>query len=402
VKVGVSVLMAGALALTGCGQRGGGGDEPGGGGGEDKKIAKIGVISPLSGRLAALGLGIQNSVDLAIKQANENNEIPGWELVLDAKDDEAKSDVGLNAATALSSDPEVIGVVGTLNSNVAQGVQPILNSKNIAMVSPANTNPSLTRGEKYEESPSRLYPNYFRTCATDDIQGPFAAKYLYNTAKFTKVATVNDKKTYGLGLVNAFTAAYTELGGEIVAKETINPEDKDYSAVISKIKATNPQAVYYGGEYPEAGPLSQQMKAAGLNVPLMGGDGIFDPAFIEQAGSESDGDLATSVGAPAEELPSAKSFIEAYEAAGYKDPFAAYGPYAYDAARTIIEALKVSLKDAEDAESARQATIDAIGKVNFEGATGKVAFDEYGDNTTKVLTVYKVTGQKWEAVETGS
>ncbi|MFC7624034.1 branched-chain amino acid ABC transporter substrate-binding protein [Microlunatus sp. GCM10028923] len=401
-KVGVATLVAAALALTGCGQRGGDGNTGGGGGTEEKKIAKIGVISPMSGGLSALGLGIQNSVDLAIKQANANNEIPGWTLEIEVKDDEAKSDVGLNAATSLASDPEVVGVVGTLNTSVAQGVQPVLNGKKIAMVSPANTGPALTRGEDYANSPKRLYPNYFRTCATDDVQGPFAAKYLFNTAKFTKVATVNDKKAYGAGLVKTFSDAFTELGGQVTAAETINPDDKDYSAVITKIKATNPQALYYGGEYPQAGPLSQQMKAAGLNIPLMGGDGIFDPDFIKQAGSKSDGDLATSVGAPVEKLPTSKTFVADYEAAGYSDPYAAYGPYAYDAARAIIEGLKVSLKDAESAEAARQATIDAIGKVSFDGATGKVAFDEYGDATTKILTVYKVTDQKWAAVETGS
>lgn len=401
--VGVAALITAALVLTGCGQRGGdgGGNEPGGGG-EEKKVAKIGVVAPLSGGLSALGLGIKNSVDLAIRQANESNEIPGWTLELDAKDDEAKNDVGQTAATSLAADPEIVGVVGTLNSDVAQAVAPILSAQKIAMVSPANTNPSLTRGEDYADNPSRLYPTYFRTCATDDIQGPFAAKYLFETSKFTKVATVNDKRTYGAGLVKTFTEAFTELGGQVVAAETVSPDEKDFSAVISKIKATNPEALYYGGQYPEAGPLSQQMKQAGLNIPLMGGDGIFDPAFIQQAGAESDGDLATSVGAPAEQLPSAKTFIDAYSAAGFSEPYAAYGPYAYDAARSIIEGLKVSLANAEDAESARQATVDAIGKASFKGASGDVAFDEYGDATTKVLTVYEVKEQKWVGVKTGS
>ena len=122
-----------------------------------------------------------------------------------------------------------------------------------------------------------------------------------------------------------------------MAAETINPDDKNFSAVISKVKAAKPDAVYYGGEYPQAGPLSQQMKAAGLDVPLMGGDGIFDPAYIELAGKTSDGDLATSVGAPTESLDSAKEFVAAYEAGGYKEPYAAYGAQSYDAANAIID-----------------------------------------------------------------
>lgn len=397
VAVGATLLAA-TMAFSACGSRA---EEGGGTTGESSnKVAKIGVIAPLSGDLSALGLGIRNSVDLAIKQANESNAIPGWTLELAAEDDEAKPDVGKNAATKLAGDDEVVAVVGTLNSSVAQSVQPVLAAANIAMVSPANTNPSLTRGPDLE-NPKRTYANYFRTCATDDVQGPFAAKYLVENG-IKKVATIHDKKAYGQGLVTAFTKAFKDAGGEIVSAETINPEDKDFSAVINKTKGASPQAVYYGGEYPQAGPMSQQMKAAGLNVPLMGGDGIFDPAFIELAGSTSDGDLATSVGAPTETLESAKAFVEAYNAAGFKEPYAAYGAYAYDATNAIINGLKVSLKDAADAKSARQATIDAIGAVSFEGATGPVAFTEFGDTKSQVLTVYKVTDGKWAADKTGS
>jgi branched-chain amino acid transport system substrate-binding protein len=396
IAVGAS-LLATTLAFSACGSRA----EEGGTTGETtNKVAKIGVIAPLSGDLSALGLGIRNSVDLAIRQANESNAIPGWTLELAAEDDEAKPDVGKNAATKLAGDDEVIGVVGTLNSSVAQSVQPVLAAANIAMVSPANTNPTLTKGPDLA-NPTRTYPNYFRTCTTDAVQGPFAAKYLFDSG-VKKVATIHDKKAYGQGLVTAFTEAYKQAGGEVVSAETINPDDKDFSAVINKAKGADPEVVYYGGEYPQAGPLSQQMKAAGLNVPLMGGDGIYDPAFIELAGSTSDGDLATSVGAPAESLPSAAEYIKAYEAAGFKEPFAAYGAQSYDAANAIINGLKVSLKDAADAKSARQATVDAIGGVSFDGATGPVAFDEFGDATTKVLTVYKVSGGKWVADKTGS
>ena len=170
--------------------------------------------------------------------------------------------------------------------------------------------------------------------------------------------------------------------------------------MISSIKPSGPQAIYYGGEYPQAGPLSQQMKAAGLNVPLMGGDGIYDPKYITLAGKTSDNDLATSVGAPVDALDSAKKFVADYNAQGYKDPYAAYGGYSFDAANSIINALKTSLKDARDVESARQATVDAMSKVSFDGVTGKVAFDQYGDTTSKVLTVYKVAGGKWATVET--
>jgi branched-chain amino acid transport system substrate-binding protein len=397
VRVGASLIVA-SLALTACGSRSG--DDSGGDSGGSTKTAKIGVIAPLSGDLSALGLGIQHSVELAVKQANDSNAIPGWKLEVVPKDDEAKPDPGKNAATALAGDADVIGVVGTLNTSVSQQVQPVLAPKNIVQVSPANTGPGLTQGANWQTDPKRPYPTYFRTCTTDAVQGPFAARYLYETAKITKVATIHDKKAYGQGLVGTFTDEFKKLGGQVVAAQTINPDDSNYQAVISAIKPSAPQAVYYGGEYPQAGPLSQQMKAAGLNVPLMGGDGIYDPKYITLAGKTSTNDLATSVGAPVDALESAKKFVADYNAAGYKDPYAAYGGYSYDAANAIINALKTSLKDAKDVESARQATVDALGKVSFDGVTGKVAFDQYGDTTSKVLTVYKVDGGKWATVVT--
>ena len=391
--VGVALAVA-SLAFAGCGTR----TDTGTGGGSGGKVATIGVIAPLSGDLSALGLGIKNSVDLAIQQANKNGTIPGWTLKLDAEDDQATPDVGKNAATKLASDDTVVGVVGTLNSSVAQSVIPVLNSANIVQVSPANTNPTLTQGTD-PANPARPYANYFRTCTTDSVQGPFAAQYLLG-AGIKNVATIHDKKAYGQGLVEAFTKAFKAGGGTIADAETINPDDKDFSAVITKVKATNPNAVYYGGEYPQAGPLSKQMASAGLNVPVMGGDGIYDPNFIKLGGRNAD--LATSVGAPVDTLDSAKAFVAAYKAAGYSDPYAAYGAYAYDAANAIINSLKVSLASATDAKSARQATITAMASVSFDGATGKVAFDKFGDSVSRVLTVYKVDGGAWKAEKTGS
>jgi len=288
--------------------------------------------------------------------------------------------------------------VGTLNSSVAQQTQPILNTAKIAQVSPANTNPTLTKGADLA-NPKRPYANYFRTCTTDAVQGPFAAQYLLGQG-IKKVATIHDKKTYGQGLVDAFTVEFKKGGGEIVAAETVGENDKDFATVISKIKPSAPGAIYYGGEYPTAGPLSQQMKAQGLTVPLMGGDGIFDPKYIELAGATANTDLATSVGAPTESTEAGKKFLEQYKAAGYAEPAAAYGGYAYDAAKAIIEAAKTSLKDAKDVKSARDAELTALGKVSFDGVTGKVAFDEFGDTTSKILTVYKVDGGKWMASKT--
>jgi len=397
VRIGVPLAVA-ALALSACGSRGDSGTTGGGTGGSAGKTVKIGVIAPLSGDLSALGKGIQHSVELAVKQANDTNAIPGWKISVEAVDDEGKAEVGKNGATKLASDDQVIGVVGNLNSSVSQQTQPVFSAAKITQISPANTNPSLTKGAD-TASPKRAYPTYFRTCTTDAVQGPFAAQYLISKG-IMKVATIHDKKTYGQGLVDAFSAEFKKGGGTIVAAETINPDESNYQAVVSKVAPSAPQAVYYGGEFPQAGPLSQQMKNAGLNVPLMGGDGIFDPKYIDLAGANATNDLATSVGAPTDSSPAGKKFLSEYQAAGYADPSAAYGGYSYDAATAIITAMKSSLASASDVKSAREATTTAVGKVSFDGVTGKVAFDQFGDTTSKILTVYKVTGGKWAADKT--
>ena len=233
VLAGVTLLAA-SLAMSACGTRAE--QAPGGEAGADK-VAKIGVIAPLSGTLSALGAGIKNSVDLAIKQANEKQTIPGWTLEIAAEDDEATPDVGKNAATKLAGDDEVIGVVGTLNSSVSQSVQPVLHSAKSCRSRRRTRYPTLPWVAD-PANPKRAYPNYFRTCTNDAVQGPFAGRYLSNRA-IKKIATIHDKKTYGQGLAAAVTEAYKSGGGEIVAAETINPEDNDFSAVISKVKAPN-------------------------------------------------------------------------------------------------------------------------------------------------------------------
>ncbi|HPV80248.1 MAG TPA: branched-chain amino acid ABC transporter substrate-binding protein, partial [Dermatophilaceae bacterium] len=235
VRLGVPLAVA-ALALSACGSRDAGTSSTAAG----TKTVKIGVIAPLSGGLSALGLGIKNSVALAVKQANDSNAIAGWKFEVAAEDDEAKPETGKNAATKLSSDDAVLGVVGTLNSSVAQSTVPVLAAANIAQVSPANTNPSLTQGAD-AAAKKRPYANYFRTCTTDAVQGPFAAQYLLSVG-IKSVATIHDKKTYGQGLVDAFTAEFTKGGGTVVAAETIGEQDKDFSAVISKIKPSAPAA----------------------------------------------------------------------------------------------------------------------------------------------------------------
>ncbi|HEX2040475.1 MAG TPA: branched-chain amino acid ABC transporter substrate-binding protein [Acidimicrobiales bacterium] len=396
----LALFAIGGLLLAGCG---GDDEEESGGGdaGDATLTVKIGLIAPLSGSLSALGLGMRNSADLAIKQANEEGKVEGWRIVFQPEDDTAKADVGAQVATKLASDSQVAAVIGTLNSSVALQVQPILSRANIAMISPANTGTALTMGDD-PSAKKRPYNNYFRVCTNDAVQGPFAADYAYDTLGARTAVLIHDKKAYGQGLTQEFQKRFTSKGGRVLATETINPGDQDFSAVVSKIRPLNPAVVYYGGEYPEAAPLSNQLKQGGVKAPLMGGDGIYDATYIQNAGPSAEGDLATSVGAPPEKLDSAKQFIEDYQAAKYSEAYSAYGPQAYDAANVIIEALAKVLEDKETIDDAtRQEIVEAIQDTNLKGVTGDVTFDEFGDTTTRLLTVYKVQAGAWKDVETG-
>jgi branched-chain amino acid transport system substrate-binding protein len=388
--------MAMAVTLAACGSDA---EESGG---DERKVAKIGVIVPLLAGSTSFGIGIRNSVDLAIRQANESDRIPGWRLELAAEDDSSKPDVGGRAATKLASDSAVVGVVGTFNSSVAQQTIPILDNANIVQVSPGNTNDTLTRGENLA-SPVRPHDNYFRTATLDSLQGGFAADYAYETANARNVVLVHDGKTYGKGLVESFQARFTGKGGAVVGEVRVIPEETtDYSGDVTNIQPLNADLIFYGGEYAAAARFTTELKKQGVTAPLMGGDGIVDQSYIDNAKDAATGDLGTSIGAPAEQLPSAKTFLDSYQAASYNDPQSAQGALAFDAANVIINALATVLPGADAINpDVRQDIIEAVQASNFDGATGKVAFDQYGDTVTKLLTVNQVADNAWKPVKTG-
>ena len=393
-----AVMAAGTLALAGCGSRGGASTSSSSG--AANTTVEIGVDAPLTGSLGVVGLGIEYSTDLALKIANKENIVPGVTFKLSAKDDQKNPSIGQQNSTAFVADPGVIGVVGPLNSSVAQSEQKVLNDGNVVDVSPANTNPSLTQGANWTTSKVRPYKSYFRVVTTDAIQGPFAADYVYNTLGIKTIATVNDGKTYGVGLVGTFSKEYTKLGGKIAVAQTATDTTTDYSSIISAIKSSGAQLVYYGGEYPAGAPLTKQLKAAGDNIPEMGGDGNEDPSYISLAGAAAaNGDYATAPGASVASLASAKTFVADYAAAGYTSPYSEYGGYSYDAAWSIILAVKAVVAanggKVPSSSDFRTKVVAALQNVSFSGVSGKVSFDQYGDTVNKQLTMYKVANGKW-------
>ncbi|AJE86269.1 periplasmic branched-chain amino acid-binding protein [Streptomyces albus] len=398
-----SVLTTGALSLTACGSR----DDDGGdnsGDGESTTLT-IGVDAPLSGENSATGLGIQYGSQIAVDDANKKNLVPGVKFKLKALDDKAQPATGQQNASALVGDKTVVGAVGPLNSGVAQSMQQVFNAANLVQISPSNTAPELTQGKNWQSGDKkRPYASYFRTATTDANQGGFAAAYAVKDLKKKRVFVVDDKQAYGAGLAKIFKEQFTKLGGKAAGTDHVNTGDKDFGSLVTKIKNSKADMVYYGGQYDESQLITKQLKEAGAKIPLMGGDGMFTPTYIKTAGKVSEGDLATSVGVPADTLPSAQDFIKTYKAKKYKGDYGTYGGYSYDGATAIIKAVG-AVKDANGGklptgDELRKKVLEAVGKSNFDGITGTVAFDKYGDTTNKQLTVYQVTKGEWKAVKT--
>ncbi|MCA6091753.1 branched-chain amino acid ABC transporter substrate-binding protein [Streptomyces sp. SCA3-4] len=392
-----TAITTGALTLSACGSRDDKGSDSNDGG--KKTTVTIGLDAPLTGDLSALGQGIKNSAHLAITNANKNKEVPGVTFEFSPLDDQAQPTSGQQNATKLAGDKNVVGIVGPLNSSVAQSMQQVAQANNVALISPANTTPDLTQGKDWKDNNrKRQFSTYFRTATTDEVQGAFGGQYAYEHIKAKTVYVIDDQKTYGVGLAAAFSAKFTALGGKVVGTEHVNPEDRDFKAIVSKAKSTNPDLIFYGGEYPAAAPLSQQLKDGGLKAPLMGGDGMYSGDYIT-LNKKSAGDYATSVGKPVEQLDSAKKFIADYKAAGYKDRYEAYGGSTYDATWAIIQAVKavVSENGGKLPTDARTKVVQALNKVSFNGVTGPVSFDQYGDTTNTMITAYQVDATAWKA-----
>ncbi|MCT4353444.1 bifunctional serine/threonine-protein kinase/ABC transporter substrate-binding protein [Streptomyces sp. Je 1-79] len=374
----------------------------GSGAGATSVTVVIGVDAPLSGGLSSMGAGVRNSADLAVRTANESRHVPGVTFEIKALDDEADPAKGAPNAAQFVSDDKVLGVVGPLNSGVARTLVPPLARAGVVNVSPGNTDPVLTLGPDWAAgTSSRPHATYFRTIATDVAQGPFAARHLHG-AKMTKLYVIDDASPHGTAVTAGLTAEFTKLGGTVVGTEQIDPAERAFAGLAVRVRSSGADAVYFGGYYDAAAPLSQQLKQAGVSVPLMGGDGIFDQQYLT-ANPEAEGDLATNIGLPAEESEPGRDFLARYEKAGYPQEAGWYGPYAYDATWTLIEAVKavVTANGGTLPDNARAKLAEAVAGSAFDGVTGRVAFDEYGDTVNRRLTVYTVNAGSWKVVTSG-
>jgi len=379
----VALLAAVALVVTGCGA-----PATTTTGGAAKATVTIGIGAPLTDGAVALGKGMVRGANLAVTQANATDEVKNLGLTLATVEGDDKGDpaTGGTVATQFAANPTLVGVMGHLNSGVTRVAVKIYNAANIVQVSPANTAVDLT---------TMGMANYFRVCTVDSVQGPVAADYAFKVAGKKTAYVVDDATVYGVGLAAEWAKQFAADGGTVAGREKSTDKQTDFKSLVTTIKSKGVDIVYYGGVYNAGALLSKQLKEGGVNVPMMGGDGLFDAEYIKLAGAaNATGDLATSVGLPLEQLPKGQDFKKAFDAAYPGESIAAYDAYSFDAANVIIKAIISVAKsmgvDKVATTEGKQAIIKAVAATNFEGVTGTVSFDSKGDTLNKAITVYVV------------
>ena len=343
-------------------------------------VVNVGHVGPLTGGIAHLGKDNENGARLAIEEANAAKiTIDGKEVkfVMIAEDDQADPKVGATVAQKLV-DAKVAGVVGHLNSGTSIPASPIYNQAGVPVISGSATNPQLTE---------QGFKQQFRVVARDDQQGPAIASYLAATAKPKTVAVIDDATAYGAGIANEVEKTLKAAGINVLAREKGTDKTTDWKAVLTKLKGRNPDAIFYGGMDATGGPLMKQGRELGIKATFAFGDGACTDKMAELAGAAAEGLLCSQAGIPPQ--AASKRFLDAYKAKFNVDPIL-YAPFTYDATNLLIDAMK----KANSVEPAKY--LPELQKIGFNGATGKIEFDEKGDRKNAEITIFVMKGGKVE------
>ena len=379
MKLGIT-LIAAAVALAGCGEQ-----KPAAKA-EAKPAAaapsvlevKIGHVGPLTGGIAHLGKDNENGARLAVEEANAaRTRIDGKEVkfVFLAEDDQADPKTGTTVAQKLV-DAKVAGVVGHLNSGTSIPASPIYAQAGIPVISGSATNPKLTE---------QGFKSQFRVVGRDDQQGPAIASYLATTKKPKLVAVIDDATAYGEGIANEVEKTLKAANIKVLPREKGTDKTTDWKAVLTKLRGRRPDAVFYGGMDATGGPLLKQGRELGIKAVFSFGDGACTDEMTKLAGPAAEGLLCSQAGIPPQAAD--KRFLEAYKKRFNVDPIL-YAPFTYDAAKLLIAAMQ----KANSADPKRY--LPELQKIDFTGATGKIAFDGKGDRKDAEMTIFTMQGGK--------
>ena len=347
---------------------------------ESRQIVRIGFAAPLTGPQAHYGQDSQNGAQLAIEELNAAGLSIGGRLVkfeLMVEDDQASPTVGTIVAQRLV-DRNIRAMAGHFNSGVTIPASRIYHDAGIPQLS-VSTNVNYTR---------QGYRTAFRVMAADDKQGAALGQYAVARLGLKRVAVVDDRTAYGQGLADAFAAAVTAAGGQVVKREFTGDQDVDFRALLTVVHGTNPDAIFFGGYDVQAGPLARQMRELGMTTLLLGGETLQTAKFIELAGPAAEGHLASTPGAALERRPGGSAFTDKYRRR-FGQETGLYAPYLYDS----VMAIAVAMQEAGSSEPSRySATLRAN---RYPGVTADIAFDADGNLLEAPLSVFRVSGGRW-------
>ncbi len=352
---------------------------------QGKGTIKIATQSPLSGGQAALGEGIKLGTQLAVEKLKGPLEKMGFKVELVPFDDQAKPDVGVANAKNIIADKDILAVIGHLNSGVAIPSSEVYKEANLVMISPANTNPTVT---------DRGYPNVNRVCGRDDVQGVVGSEFAHGTLKAKSVYIIHDKTTYGQGVAEFFKADAEKKGIKVLGFEGTE-EKSNFDPIITPLKAKNPDLIYFGGIYEQAAPFFKQAREKGVKGKFLGPDGLDSSDLVKIAGKSVVGMNYTSVAGPVSVYPQAKQFADEYKKKFGKnpEPFAAQ---AYDATAIALKGIAEAAKGGK--APSREDVSAAVRKVKHTGITGAIEFDDKGDPKKALYFVLQVANdnpEKW-------
>lgn len=343
----------------------------------------IGVAGPMTGDQSKLGGDVERGTRLAVEEWNGRGGINGKKIRLEVGDDQHDPKQAVSVANKLVNSG-IVGVVGHFNSSASIPASSVYNGAGVPMITPASTNPRLT---------DQGFWNVFRVCGRDDQQGKVAADLVGTQLKLKRVAILHDKTTYGQGLAEEFRkslAAYPTI--EVVSFDGITQGDKDFRGILTSIKGKDPELFFFGGVFPEGGQLAKQAKEVGLTAPMLSGDGVIDPKFIEIAGTAAEGTYLTFTADP-EKMPQAKGFLDKYKAK-YGNELAPYAIYSYDAANILLTSLAEAEKEGKLKDGKRVAEI--VRNAKYDGALGHIEFDAKGDVKKSPYIVWITKNGKFE------
>jgi len=385
------VAFAAAVALAACGKKEEAAPAPAPKAeapAAPKKVElKIGHVAPLTGGIAHLGKDNENGAKLAAKEINDAGGLTvgdtTYELVIIGEDDKADPKEGTLAAQKLV-DAGVVAVIGHLNSGTTIPASKIYSDAGIVQISPSATNPKYTQ---------QGFKTAFRMVANDNQQGAVLAAYAQDALKAKTIAIIDDRTAYGQGLADVVERVAKEKGLTVVAREFATDKTTDFNAILTKMRASKPDVIMYGGMDATAGPMAKQIKALGIKSALLAGDGVCSPEFIKLAG-DAGGILHCSMaGEAVEKLARGEEFKAKYKAAFGQD-VQIYSPYSYDSVYVVADAIKRTGK-ADPASIAA-----AVPATNLQGLTGNIVFDDKGDLKSGAISMFKVAGDKLEYIST--